>query len=132
VPFCKPGADQISEPRQTAPKRNAGFSRRPLLERKRPAEAGRICQLCIGIAGLVVRRFGMFVILCGSLTLLAGFLTAALLPAGLRGRLLILPPGLALVRHAVSFHRNASTTARSSGSFLTKKNAARNAATTSA
>jgi hypothetical protein len=39
----------------------------------------------------------MLVILCGSLTLLAGFLTAALLLDGLRGRFLILLPGLALV-----------------------------------
>jgi hypothetical protein len=74
----------------------------------------------------------MFVILCRSLTLLAGFLTAALLLAGLRGRRLILLPGLALVRHGVSFLGNVSTTARSSGSFLTKKNAARKAASMSA
>jgi hypothetical protein len=74
----------------------------------------------------------MFVILRGSLTLLAGFLTAALLLAGLRDRFLILLPGLALVRHGVSFHGNASTTARSSGSFLTTKTVARNAATMSA
>jgi hypothetical protein len=74
----------------------------------------------------------MLVILCGSLTLLAGFPTAALLLDGLRGRFLILLPGLALVRHGVSFHGNASTTARGSGSFLIRKNAARNAATMSA
>jgi hypothetical protein len=70
----------------------------------------------------------MLVILCRSLTLLAGFPAAALLLAGLRGRRLILLPRLALVRHAVSFHGNARTTARRSGSFLIKKNAARNAA----
>jgi hypothetical protein len=74
----------------------------------------------------------MLVILCGSLTLLAGFPTAALLLDGLRGRFLILLPGLALVRHGVSFHGNANTTARGSGSFLIRKNAARNAATMSA
>jgi hypothetical protein len=95
---------------QTEPERNAGLSRRPLQEQKRPAEAGPICYLRIGIAGLVVRHFG--IILCRSLTLLAGFLTAALLLAGLRGRRLILLPGLVLVRHDVSFHGNASTTER--------------------
>ena len=40
--------------------------------------------------------------------------------------------GLILVRHGVSFHGNAPTTARSSGSFLTKTNVAHNAATISA
>jgi len=95
---------------QTEPERNAGLSRRPLQEQKRPAEAGPICYLRIGIAGLVVRHFG--IILCRSLTLLSGFLTAALLLAGLRGRRLILLPGLVLVRHDVSFHGNASTTER--------------------
>jgi hypothetical protein len=97
---------------QTEPERNAELSRRPPQEKIRPAEAGRICQLRIGIAGLVMWYFGIFVILCRSLTLLAGFLTAALLLAGLRGRRLILLPGLVLVRHDVSFHGNASITER--------------------
>jgi hypothetical protein len=70
----------------------------------------------------------MLVILCGSLTLLAGFPAAALLLAGLRSRRLILLPGLALVRHGVSFHGNASTTGRRPGSFRIRKDAARNAA----
>jgi hypothetical protein len=39
---------------------------------------------------------------------------------------------LILVRHGVSFHESAPTTARSSGSFLTKKNATHNGATISA
>jgi hypothetical protein len=38
---------------------------------KRPAEAGRFCQSGIAVAGLIVRQFGILVILAGSLTLLA-------------------------------------------------------------
>jgi hypothetical protein len=87
------------------------------LKRKRPAGADRFCQLRIGVARLVVRLLGIFVTLCGRLTLLARFLTAALLLT----RRLIWLTGLVLVRHGVSFHGNARTTARSSGSFLTKK-----------
>jgi hypothetical protein len=65
----------------------------------------------------------MFVTLCGSLALLARLLTAALLLAGLLSRRLILLAGLVLFRHGVSFHGKQHTrpTARSSGSFLTKK-----------
>jgi hypothetical protein len=65
----------------------------------------------------------MFVTLRGSLALLAGFLTTALLLTGLLTRRLILLAGLVLVRHGVSFHGNTRPTARRSGSFLTKKNA---------
>jgi hypothetical protein len=64
----------------------------------------------------------MLVTLCGSLALLAWLLTAAaLLLAGLLTRRLILLAGLVLVRHGISFHGNTGPTARSSGSFLTKK-----------
>jgi hypothetical protein len=63
----------------------------------------------------------MLVTLCGSLALLAGLLTAALLLAGLLTRRLILLALLILVRHGFSFHGNTGPTARSSGSFLTKK-----------
>jgi len=98
---------------QTEPERNAGLSRRPLQEQKRPAEAGPICYLRIGIAGLVVRHFG--IILCRSLTLLAGFLTAALLLIGLLTRRLVLLAGLALVRHGCflswEHHNNGSGSA---------------------
>jgi hypothetical protein len=106
------------------------------LERIRPAEAGRLYfsfyWLRVAVALLIVRLLGIFVALAGSLALLAGVLTAALLLAGfltrclvlLAGfltRRLILLAGLVLVRHVISFHGNASTTARGSGSFLTKK-----------
>jgi hypothetical protein len=117
---------------QTEFERNAGLSRGPTREKHGPPKRAGTCQLRIGVAGLVVRHLGMLVILCGSLTLLAGFPTAALLLAGVRRRRLILLPGLALVRHAVSFLGNASTTACGSGSFLIRKNAARTAATMSA
>jgi hypothetical protein len=63
----------------------------------------------------------MFVALCGSLALLARFLAAALLPARLLSRRLIRLARLILVRHGFSFHGNTRPTARSSGSFLTKK-----------
>jgi hypothetical protein len=63
----------------------------------------------------------MLVTLCGSLALLAWLLTAALLLAGLLSRRLILLARLILVRHGFSFHGNTGPTARSSGSFLTKK-----------
>jgi hypothetical protein len=76
-------------------------------ERRRPAEAGRVRQLSIGIAGLLVRRFGIFAVLAGSLALLTGFLTATLLLA----RRLILLAGRVLVRHVVSFRGNIMTTA---------------------
>jgi hypothetical protein len=58
-----------------------------------------------------VRRFGIFAVLAGSLALLARFLTATLLLAWLLARGLILPAGLVLVRHVVSFHGNIMTTA---------------------
>jgi hypothetical protein len=83
------------------------------VKRKRPAEAGRFCQLSIGVAGLLVRHLGIFVTLAGSLTLLARSLTAALLLPGFLARRLILLAGLVLVRHVVSFHGNIATTARS-------------------
>jgi hypothetical protein len=57
---------------------------------------------------LVVRLFGIFGILAGSLALLAGFLTAALLLTRLLTRRLFLLAGL-LVRHVVSFHGNIVT-----------------------
>jgi hypothetical protein len=64
----------------------------------------------------------MFVTLCGSLALLARFLTTtALLLAGLLSRRLIRLARLVLVRHGFSFHGNTKPTARSSGSFLTMK-----------
>jgi hypothetical protein len=69
------------------------------MKRRRPAEAGRLCQLRIGVARLVVRLLGIFVTLCGSLALLARFLTAALLRSGLLPRRLILLARLVLVRH---------------------------------
>jgi hypothetical protein len=53
---------------------------------------------------LIVRLLGIFVTLCGSLALLAGFLTTALLLTGLLTRRFVLLTGLALVRHGVSFH----------------------------
>jgi hypothetical protein len=53
---------------------------------------------------LVVRLLGIFVTLCGSLTLLARLLTAALLLTGLLTWWSIWLPGLVLVRHGVSFH----------------------------
>jgi len=81
--------------------------------RKRPAEADRLCQLRIGIAGLLVRLFGIFVTTAGLLALLARFLTAALLLTWLLTRCLILLAGLVLVRHVVSFHGNSMTTAQS-------------------
>jgi hypothetical protein len=61
---------------------------------------------------LIVRHFGIPVILGGSLTLLTRRPTAALLLAGFLTRRLILLAGLVLVRHVVSFHGNVSTTAR--------------------
>src|SRR5580704_8746299 len=71
----------------------------PCMKRRRPAEAGRLCQLRIGVARLVVRLFGIFATFCGSLALLARFLTAALLRGGLLPRRLILLARLVLVRH---------------------------------
>jgi hypothetical protein len=62
--------------------------------RKRPAEAGRLCQLRIGIARLLARLFGIFVTTAGFLALLAGFLTTALLLTRLLTRCLILLAGL--------------------------------------
>jgi hypothetical protein len=91
--------------------------------KKRPAEAGRLFlyaglfQLRIGVARLPVRLLGFLVALGGSLALLAGFLTAALLLTGLLIRRLILLAGLVLVRHVISFHGNAGTTAQSPASF---------------
>ena len=58
-----------------------------------------------------MRCFGIFAVLAGSLALLAGFLTAALLLTWLLARGLILLAGLVLVRHVVSFHGNVMTTA---------------------
>jgi hypothetical protein len=69
--------------------------------------------LRIGIARLLVRLFGIFGILAGSLALLAGFLTAALLLTWLLTRCLILLAGLVWVRHVVSFHGNIITTTES-------------------
>ena len=86
--------------------------RRTTRQRKRPAEAGRFCQLGIGVAGLIVRHLGIFVTLAGGLTLLARILTAALLLTGFLARRLILLAALVLVRHVVSFHGDISTTAR--------------------
>jgi hypothetical protein len=63
----------------------------------------------------------MFVTLGGSLALLTRLLTATLLLTGLLSRRLILLARLILVRHGFSFHGNTGPTARSSGSFLTKK-----------
>jgi hypothetical protein len=91
-------------------------------------EAGRYF-LRVGVARLVVRLLGIFVTLCRSLTLLARFLPTAVLLTRLLTRRLIWLTGLILVRHGGSFHGSAPTTARSSGSFLTKKNAAHNGAT---
>jgi hypothetical protein len=62
---------------------------------------------------LVERLFGNFIILAGSLALLAWFLTTALLLTGFLTRRLILLAGLVLVRHVVSFHGNIMTTAQS-------------------
>jgi hypothetical protein len=104
------------------------LERKAALGKKRPAEAGRLClyvglfQLRIGVARLLVRLLGIFVTLGGSVALLAGFLTAALLLAGLLIRRLILLAGLVLVRHVISFHGNAGTTAPSPASFRQKKN----------
>ena len=67
------------------------------MKRRRPAEARRFCELRIGVARLVVRLFGIFVTLAGSLTLLARFLTAALLLTGLLTRRLILLAGLVVM-----------------------------------
>jgi hypothetical protein len=59
---------------------------------------------------------------CGSLALLARFLTTtALLLAGLLSRRLIRLARLVLVRHGFSFHGNTRPTARRSASFLTMK-----------
>jgi hypothetical protein len=88
--------------------------------------------LRVGVARLVVRLLEIFVTLCRSLTLLARFLTTAVLLTRPLTRRLIWLTGLILVRHGVSFHGSAPTTARSSRSFLTKENAARNGATISA
>ena len=64
-----------------------------------------------------MRLPGTAAALAGSLTLLAGFLATALLLAGLLTWRLVLLAGLVLVRHVVSFHGNADTTAPSPGSF---------------
>jgi hypothetical protein len=100
-------------------------------EKKPTRRSGRFF-LRVGVARLVVRLLGIFVTLCRSLTLLARFLTTAVLLTRPLARRLIWLTGLILVRHGVSFHGSAPTTARSSGSFLTKKNAAHNGATFSA
>jgi hypothetical protein len=60
---------------------------------------------------LVEWLFGISIVLAGSLALLAGFLTTALLLTGFLTRRLILLTGLILVRHVVSFHGNIMTTA---------------------
>ena len=60
-----------------------------------------------------MRLLGVFVTLCGSLALLAGFLTTALLLTGLLTRRLVLLAGLALVRHDASFQGNVITTDQS-------------------
>jgi hypothetical protein len=52
---------------------------------------------------LVERLFGIFVILAGSLALLARFLAATLLLTGFLTRRLILLAGLVLVRHVFPF-----------------------------
>jgi hypothetical protein len=78
----------------------------------RPAEAGRFCQLRIGIARLVERLFRISITFAGSLALLARFLAAALLLTGFLTRRLIVLAGLVLVRHVVSFHGNIMTTAQ--------------------
>ena len=57
-----------------------------------------------------MRLFGIVCILAGSLALLSGFLTAALLLTGLLTRRLVLLAGLVLVRHVVSFHGNIKPT----------------------
>jgi hypothetical protein len=62
---------------------------------------------------LIVRLLEIFVTLCGRLTLLARFLTAALLLTRLLIRRLALLVGSALVRHGVSFHGNIRTTDQS-------------------
>ncbi|MBR1146637.1 hypothetical protein [Bradyrhizobium sp. AUGA SZCCT0431] len=98
-------------------------------KRKRPAEAGRFCQLGIGVAGLIGRQLGIFVTLAGSLTLLARILTAALLLTRLLTRRLILLAGLVLVRHVVSSHGNVVTTDRSPRRSDQGKSAVRVAAT---
>ena len=88
-----------------------------------PQRAVSVCsyRLRVAVAGLIVLLLGSPVALAGSLALLAGFLATALLLSGLLTRRLILLAGLVLVRHVVSFHGNADTTAWSSCSFLTKK-----------
>ena len=60
-----------------------------------------------------MRLLRSFSILAGSLALLSGFLTAAVLLTWLLTRRLVLLAGLGLVRHVVSFHGNTITTARS-------------------
>ena len=61
----------------------ASGERRNARKRKRPAEAGRLCQLRIGVARLVERLFGISIVLARSLALLARFRAAALLLTGL-------------------------------------------------
>ena len=63
-----------------------------------------------------MRLFGIFGILAGSLALLAGFLTAALLLTRLLTRRLFLLAGL-LVRHVVSFHGEHHNNGSESASF---------------
>jgi hypothetical protein len=53
-----------------------------------------------------MRLFRSFSITAGSLALLSGFLTAALLLTWPLTRRLILLAGLSLVRHVISFHGN--------------------------
>ena len=53
-----------------------------------------------------MRLLRSFSILAGSLALLSGFLTAAVLLTWLLTRRLVLLAGLGLVRHVVSFHGN--------------------------
>jgi hypothetical protein len=79
---------------------------------------------------LIVRLLGIFVTLCGSLALLAGFLTTALLLTGLLTWRLVLMTGLALVRHGASFHGNIITTDQSPRRSAKRKMAGRIAATT--
>jgi hypothetical protein len=65
--------------------------------------------LRVGVARLVKRLLGIFVTLCGSLTLLARFLTTAVLLTRPLTRRLIWLTELILVRHGVSFHGSAPT-----------------------
>jgi len=84
------------------------------------------CASCIAVAALIERLLGSAATLAGSLTLLSGLLTTALLLAGFLTRRLVLLAGLVLVRHVVSFPWGTPTRHNVSAapSFLTGKNAA--------